>query len=934
VVAFGDLLQLLFLIALVAVTGAATRYALGRDIRSLQSGPTPGVTVGPAARPVLLMNPRSGGGKVERFGLVEEARRRGVEPVVLRPGDDLLRLAEDAAARGADVLGMAGGDGSQALVASVAMRYGLAFVCVPAGTRNHLAMDLGLSRDDVVGALDAFGEAVERRIDLGLVGDRVFVNNATVGLYAKIVQSPAYRDHKMGTALALLPGMLGPDAVPFDLRFTGPDGTEHESAHLIMVSNDRYQLDSGDGFGSRRRIDAGTLGIVAARFRSSDDIARFVELASVGQLRRFAGWAEWSDTSFEVQSARPVEIGIDGRRCCWTRRSVSASSLGRCGSASRGARQATRPPPPGPPRPGPPSARCCRWPPAGRWRSTRERREPKELGRPGMQGDATTGTRRGARDDRQVRRRPSGEPPPLPREDNWTRWVWVLAWVVALGGGLNLLIRAAGVVEAADQAVLSWFAEARTPVLTGAAELAVLLTTFAAVMALRLATVVVLVAYRRFRHLVVFLATLVATDWLVVRLLFVELPRPQVPVLVEVDAYAFPSKAVSTLAITLFAMAFVLLPRGRARNRLHAGWVALLALVVLAELYVAGDHLSAMLYAAVLAPSVAAVAFRWLVPEEGFPVTYRKRGSAAHLDLGGERGRAIVRAMDDQLGLTVTEVKAFGLEGSGGSSPLRMTLEDGRRVFGKIYSTSHERADRWYRFGRTILYGQLEDETAVGSVRRLAAYEDYALRLLADHGVRVARTYGLVELTPNQEYMLVTEFFENARNLGDSQVDEVVIDEGLAMVRTFWDAGVAHRDVKPANLLVQDGHLQLVDVSALEVRPSPWRQAVDLSNMLLTLSLRSDPGLVYQRATRVFTPDEVAEALASAVGLTIPTELQAKMKADGRPLLRRLRELAPPRERVSIQRWSTQRLLLTAGAALGTLLLVGLFLDSLRAGLT
>jgi diacylglycerol kinase family enzyme len=312
VVVYGDALQLLFLILLLAVVAAATRYALGRDIRSLQSGPTPGVAVGPAARPVLLMNPKSGGGKVERFGLVEEARRRGVEPIVLRPGDDLLRLAEDAAARGADVLGMAGGDGSQALVASVAMRHGLAFVCVPAGTRNHLAMDLGLNRDDVVGALDAFGEAVERRIDLGLVGDRVFVNNATVGLYAKIVQSPAYRDHKMGTALALLPDMLGPHAVPFDLRFTGPDGTEHESAHLIMVSNDRYQLDSGDGFGSRRRIDAGTLGIVAATFRSSDDIARFVQLAAVGQLHRFDGWAEWSDTSFEVQSARPVEIGIDG----------------------------------------------------------------------------------------------------------------------------------------------------------------------------------------------------------------------------------------------------------------------------------------------------------------------------------------------------------------------------------------------------------------------------------------------------------------------------------------------------------------------------------------------------------------------------------------------------------------------------------------------
>jgi len=506
--------------------------------------------------------------------------------------------------------------------------------------------------------------------------------------------------------------------------------------------------------------------------------------------------------------------------------------------------------------------------------------------------------------------------------------------VLLLGAALNLLIRTTDVVETADQAVLSWFAEARTPALTDAAKVAVQLTTFAAVMTLRLATVVVLVVYRRFRHLAVLLTTLVATDWIVVRLLVVELPRPEVPVLVEVDAYAFPSKAVSTLAITLFAMAFVLLPKGRARNRLRTGSVAVLALVILAELYVAGDHLSAMLYAAVLAPSVADVAFRWLVPEEGFPISYQKQGTAAHLDLGGERGKAIVKAMADQLGLTVTEVEEFGLEGSAGSSPLRMTLQDGTRVFGKIYSTSHERADRWYRFGRTILYGQLEDETAVGSVRRLAAYEDYALRLLADNGVRVARTYGLVELTPNREYMLVTEFFENARNLGDSQVDEVVIDEGLGMVRTFWDVGVAHRDIKPANLLVQDGHLQLVDVSGLEVRPSPWRQAVDLSNMLLTLALRSDAERVYERATRVFTPEEIAEACASAVGLTIPTELQAKMRADGRPLLDRFRQLAPPRERVSIQRWSAQRMLLTAGAAIGTLILAGLSVDSLRAGLT
>jgi diacylglycerol kinase family enzyme len=312
VAAAGGLVALVLVVALIVVGGVATRHALGRDIRSLKSSPTPGTPVGPAARPVLLMNPKSGGGKVERFGLVAEARRRGIEPVVLEPGDDLLQLAEQAVAGGADVLGMAGGDGSQALVATVASKHGVGFVCIPAGTRNHLAMDLGLDRGDVVGALDAFGEAVERRIDLGLVGERVFVNNATVGLYAKIVQSPAYRAHKVGTALELLPNMLGPDATPFDLRFTGPDGTEHASTHLILVSNDRYELGSGEGFGSRRSIDGGNLGIVAATFRSSGEIARLVESEAAGRSWRPPGWVEWADGSFELRSAQPVEIGIDG----------------------------------------------------------------------------------------------------------------------------------------------------------------------------------------------------------------------------------------------------------------------------------------------------------------------------------------------------------------------------------------------------------------------------------------------------------------------------------------------------------------------------------------------------------------------------------------------------------------------------------------------
>src|SRR5207247_892168 len=139
-----------------------------------------------------------------------------------------------------------------------------------------------------------------------------------------------------------------------------------------------------------------------------------------------------------------------------------------------------------------------------------------------------------------------------------------------------------------------------------------------------------------------------------------------------------------------------------------------------------------------------------------------------------------------------------------------------------------------------------------------AEYEDYALRFLAGNGVHVAKTYGPVELTPNREYMLVTEFFTNATNLGDAEVDDRVIDEGLQLVRTFWDIGVSHRDIKPANLLVREGHLQLVDVSGLEVRPSRWSPAAALGNGMLPSSLRCTPDHVYSRAMPAFRHEEMA----------------------------------------------------------------------------
>jgi diacylglycerol kinase family enzyme len=261
---------------------------------------------------VLIMNLRSGGGKAERFGLGDECRSRGIEPVVLNPGDDLTTLAERAIAAGATAIGMAGGDGSQALVAAVAARHEVPHVCVPAGTRNHFALDLGLDRDDVTGALDAYADQIEQRVDLAFVSGHPFVNNCSLGLYAKVVQSPQYRDAKMRTAVDMLPDLIGPDAAPMDLRYQGPDGTALTTAHLILVSNDPYQLARPGGRGTRERLDLGVLGIVAVRITSADEMRRFTAAELTGQLQRFAGWQEWTAAEFEVDSGGPVEVGVDG----------------------------------------------------------------------------------------------------------------------------------------------------------------------------------------------------------------------------------------------------------------------------------------------------------------------------------------------------------------------------------------------------------------------------------------------------------------------------------------------------------------------------------------------------------------------------------------------------------------------------------------------
>ncbi|HXV91906.1 MAG TPA: diacylglycerol kinase family protein [Pseudonocardia sp.] len=306
----GSFVRAAALVALVLLAGAAGRVAFGHDLAPTGAAAR---TVGPARRGVLLMNPHSGGGKVLRFDLEGAARRRGLVPVVLRRGDDLRALAERAVAEGADVIGMAGGDGSQALVADVARRHGVAFVVVPAGTRNHFALDLGLDRQDVVAALDAFGEAAERRIDLALLGDRVFVNNASLGVYATIVQSEEYRDAKLATTARLMPELLGPEATRSDLRFRGPDGAQAPSADVVLVSNNAYRLESLRGFGTRARLDAGVLGVVTVTVEQARDLPDLMAAEATGRVRGFRGYRAWTAAEFEVDSAQPlVDVGVDG----------------------------------------------------------------------------------------------------------------------------------------------------------------------------------------------------------------------------------------------------------------------------------------------------------------------------------------------------------------------------------------------------------------------------------------------------------------------------------------------------------------------------------------------------------------------------------------------------------------------------------------------
>jgi diacylglycerol kinase family enzyme len=254
-------------------------------------------SVVPPKRPVLIFNPRSGGGKAIRFNLAHEARQRGIEPVELSPDTTLGALVDAALARGADAIAMAGGDGSQAVVAALAARAGIPYACIPAGTRNHFALDLGVDRDDVVGALDAFVSGGERRVDLAEVNGRVFVNNVSLGVYADAVQNAGYRDAKLRTLLETIPEVADTGGRQQPLRWRDPDGEVHSGGLALLVSNNPYRLGRAVGSGTRPRLDTANLGV--AILGPSGGVRR-------GLLRL------WKLPEIEIDGDGSVPAGIDG----------------------------------------------------------------------------------------------------------------------------------------------------------------------------------------------------------------------------------------------------------------------------------------------------------------------------------------------------------------------------------------------------------------------------------------------------------------------------------------------------------------------------------------------------------------------------------------------------------------------------------------------
>lgn len=297
----------------VAIASAAAWLLAGVTARSALAGVRsdwrmPERPASPATHPFVIMNPKSGGGKVGRFDLKRKAEDLGAEVFMLGEPEepvDVAAVAEEAVAGGVDLLGVAGGDGTQALVAAVAARHDIPFVVITAGTRNHFALDLGLDRDDPATCLDALSDGVELHVDLGMIGGRTFVNNASFGAYADVVQTPAYREDKLGTTLNLLPDLLQGHR---GARLAGlADGVQIDAPQALLVANNPYGTGDVAGLSRRARLDRGILGVVGVQASSAR------QAVSLLRGTRATGLTVLTAANVVITADAPlIPAGIDG----------------------------------------------------------------------------------------------------------------------------------------------------------------------------------------------------------------------------------------------------------------------------------------------------------------------------------------------------------------------------------------------------------------------------------------------------------------------------------------------------------------------------------------------------------------------------------------------------------------------------------------------
>jgi len=529
----------------------------------------------------------------------------------------------------------------------------------------------------------------------------------------------------------------------------------------------------------------------------------------------------------------------------------------------------------------------------------------------GGSADQASGAAPGASLGKHRRRRPAGEPPPLPRDLHGFAPLWIaVVLVLALAYWWG---RSTGVAGEFQRAV-DGFAYRHVPDMSsswkrGAGRMFAQGVGWQVLIPLRWAMALFLIAWKRWCHLAVFAASVALVEVTVSWFPTAGVQGSGIP--------SHPSSAAAGVAVTLVTGVYGFAPPGRWRRLALAGSAALClgltALWIMTREFTPSEI--AMGFA--IGFAIPFLGFRVFAPESVFPVTYR-RGRTAHLDVDGRRLEAINTALREQLGIQAVAVEPFGLGASGGSTPLRVTLADGRHLFAKLYAVNHMRADRWYKLGRAVMYGALEDERSFNSVRRMVEYEDYMLRYLRDNDVPTAEPHGFAEITPEREYLLVTGFIEGANEILSAPIDDAVMASAIEVVRALWEGGVAHRDIKPANVLVRGGRVYLVDAFFCQLRPSAWRQSVDLANMMMMLALGSDSARVYEAALRRFTPEDVAEAFAATRGVTVPHQLRTMVRRDERSLAKEFAQLAPPRRRIPVQRWTLRRLALAGALVIGS----------------